>query len=104
MWEEVYYEHYAENCRGCYWKEKKQLPYGVKCTSAQEKEQLEKLLRSDGFRCVGSSACIALLINLELKRYCSYPKAAVMSCINNRLLSVETFLEEVYHPWRSNQE
>ena len=27
MWQEVYYEHYVENCRERYWEEEKQLPY-----------------------------------------------------------------------------
>ena len=101
MWQEVYYEHYVENCRDRYWEEEKQLPYSVKCKSVQEKEQMEKLLKYDGFQCVCSTDCMALLINLQLKKYCSYPKAATMSCINHRSFSVENFLVEIYHPWYS---
>lgn len=103
MWQEVYYEHYVENCRGLYWEEEKQLPYSVKCKSVQEKEQLEQLLRFDGFKCVGSSDSIALLINLKLKKYCGYPKAVTMSCISNRSFSVENFLAGIYNPWYANQ-
>lgn len=105
MWQEVYYEHYFENCTDRYWeKEEKILPYSVKCKTVEEKKALETLLKNDGFKCVGGSDCIALLINLKLKRYCSYPKPASMSCIHSRSFSVENFLYGVYHPWYANHQ
>ena len=103
MWKEVYYKNYADHCRDRYWEEEKLLPFSVKCRSNQEKKTLEALLRFDGFKCVGGSQCLGLLINLRLLRYCSYPMPVQMPCIDNRSFSTQSFLAGVYHPWHENR-
>ena len=100
MWQEVYYETGKGNYRET---EEKILPYSVKCRSGQTKSALENLLRRDGFRCVGGSDCLGLLVNLKLMRFCSYPKPAAMSCIRSYSYSVESFLSGVYLPWYTNK-
>lgn len=100
MWQEIYYEHYYENCRGHYWEmEEKILPYSIKCRNGRTKKALEELLRKDGLRGVWGTQCRGLLVNLELKRFCSYPMPAKMSCIGSHSYTEEEFLSEIYYPW-----
>ena len=90
MWEEVYYEHYEDNCLDAYWEEQKVLPYSVLCKEEKEKRQLCKLLGKYGFKGVGGDPRLkGILINIQFKRWCFYPRPASMSCINGRDYSFE---------------
>lgn len=51
MRQEVYYEHYAENMTGEYWKEEKQLPYMVLEHDITRREEFKACLIEQGFRC-----------------------------------------------------
>ncbi len=99
MWQEVYYERYDVTRRE-YYREfvKKSMPYSIKCKSGRTKDFLVKLLKSDGLKYVEGSQCLGLLVNLELKRFCSYPKPCEMP--HSSKYTEERFLLEVYFPWR----
>lgn len=100
MWQEIYYDYLTKNSKGQYCgMGEKILPYSIKCKNAQTKKALEELLRKNGLKNVCGSQCRGLLVNLELKRFCSYPRPASMSCIGNHSYSEESFLSEIYYPW-----
>ena len=89
MWEEVYYKELDENDEG---KGRMVLPYSVKCKDMEELESFIAYLDEKGFVCVEQiEGQKALLVNLRLKRWCTYPKAVAMSCKNGKTYSVEEF-------------
>ena len=89
MWEEVYYKELNKNCEG---KGGRILPYAVKCKDMNELEWFVHYLEEKGFSCVEQiEGQRALLVNLELKRWCTVPKAAAMSCKDSKTYSVEEF-------------
>ena len=93
MWQSVYYEHYEENCLGVYWEEQKVLPYSVKCKDFAEFKSLINRIKRRGYKCVEQiEGQYAVLINTKLKRWCTYPKPVSMSCIDNKTLTVEEFM------------
>ena len=94
MWEEVYYKELDENYEGrghC------TLPYVVKCKDEQELEEFIQYLTDKSFSCadqiIGQRA---LLVNLELRRWCSFPKACAMSCKDGKTYTVEEFKKLYY--------
>lgn len=94
MWEEVYYKELDENYEG---KGMKILPYAVKCKNKEELEAFIIYLDEKGFVCVEQiEGQKALLVNLELKRWCSWPKAAAMSCKNGKTYTVDEFKRLYY--------
>ena len=100
MWQEIYYEYYSANCKGDFWVlEEKILPYSIKCRNGRSKKAIEKLLSENGFRGVYESQSAGLLVNLEFKRFCGYPRHASISCVDSHSYSEEEFLSEIYCPW-----
>lgn len=94
MWEEVYYKELNEDYEG---KGRKILPYAVKCKDKEELEAFIIYLEEKGFVCVEQiEGQKALLVNLELKRWCSWPKAAAMSCKNSKTYTVGEFKRLYY--------
>lgn len=94
MWEEVYYKELDKNDDG---KGRKILPYSVKCMDNEELDRFTNYLSEKGFVCVEQiEGQKALLVNLELKRWCSWPKAAAMSCKNSKSYTVEEFKKLYY--------
>ena len=89
MWEEVYYKNLNEDYEG---KGKRILPYSVKCKDMEELVSFIHYLEEKGFECVEQiEGQRALLVNLDLKRWCTYPKPCTMSCKNRRTYTVEEF-------------
>jgi hypothetical protein len=94
MIEEVYYKELDENYEG---KGRRTLPYVVKCKDEQELEEFIQYLTDKSFSCadqiIGQRA---LLVNLELRRWCSFPKACAMSCKDGKTYTVEEFKKLYY--------
>ena len=91
MWKEIYYKELDRNYEG---KGKRILPYSVKCKEMEELEWFIQYLEEKGFVCVEQiEGQRALLVNMELKRWCTYPKAVYMSCKNRKTYTVEEFVK-----------
>ena len=89
MCEEVYYKELDENYEG---KGRMILPYSVKCKDNEELNRFIHYLSVKGFMCVDQiEGQRALLVNLELRRWCTYPKACAMSCKNSHTYTVDEF-------------
>lgn len=89
MWEEVYYKELDENDGG---KGRSILPYSVKCKDMEELDGFIHYLDEMGFVCVEKiEGQKALLVNLKLKRWCTYPKPCTMECKNGRTYTVAEF-------------
>lgn len=99
---ELYYEHYAQNCKDRYWEmEEKSLPYMIGFPSVPEMFEFIEELKKDGLVSVGTNRSYRhLLVNLELKRYGVIYRACGHSRIGNRDYTVEEFKEEIYLPWK----
>ena len=94
MWEEVYYKELNEDYEG---KGRRILPYAVKCKDMEELEAFNIYLEEKGFVCVEQiEGQRALLVNLEMKRWCSWPKVAAMSCKNSKIYTVDDFKKLYY--------
>lgn len=94
MWEEVYYKELNEDYEG---KGRRILPYAVKCKNMEELESFIIYLEEKGIVCVEQiEGQKSLLVNLELKRWCSWPKAAAMSCKNSKTYTVDEFKRLYY--------
>lgn len=94
MWEEVYYKELDENFEG---KGKRILPYAVKCKDMEELEAFIQYLTDKWFYCVDHiEGQKALLVNLELKRWCSWPKSAAISCMNGKTYTTQEFKKLYY--------
>jgi hypothetical protein len=94
MWEEIYYKELDENCEG---NGGRILPYAVRCKDINELEWFVNYLEKKGFTCVEQiEGQKALLVNLELKRWCTFPKAAAMSCKDSKTYSVDEFKKLYY--------
>lgn len=103
MMMEVYYEHYAENCRGRYWElEEKSIPYMVLFPTVEEMHCFMKDLQRDGLRCVGGNSDYrGLLVNLELKRFAVIKRACKHECVDDRNYTPAEFIAEVYEGWKA---
>ena len=94
MWEEVYYKELNEDYEG---KGSRILPYAVICKDVNELAGFIKYLEDKGFCCVEQiEGQKALLVNMELKRWCTFPKACAMSCKDSKNYSVEDFKRLYY--------
>lgn len=102
MFSEIYYEHYAENCRKNYWDlEEKSIPYLVSFSNFNERNQFMVFLNEQGFQCVNNSDSYkAILVNLQLKRYAVITKACKQLCVGYRTYSPDEFMKEVYELWQ----
>ena len=94
---EVYYEHYADNCRDRYWEmEEKSIPYMVLFPSNEEMQSFILELKQQGYRCVSNNTDYrALLVNTTLRRCAVITKACKHSCISDRNYTPEEFEREV---------
>ena len=90
MWEEVYYNTLDKTSEG---RGSRILPYSVIC---KDRDELNKFIQNhdkNGYECVEQiEGQKALLVNPVLKRWCTYPKACSISCMNHRNYTVEEFL------------
>ena len=90
MWEEVYYKSLGRDFEG---KGRRILPYSVICKDKDELNKFIQYLDKNGYECVEQlEGQKALLVNTDLKRWCTYPKACSISCMNHRNYTVEEFL------------
>ena len=90
MWEEVYYKCLDKNYEG---KGRRILPYSVICKDMNELGEFIQYLTDKAFTCVEQiEGQKALLVNIELKRWCTYPKPCAMLCKGRRNYSVEEFM------------
>ena len=90
MWHKVYYREIDREYHGI---GKRILPYSVKCKDLDEFQSFKNRIRRRGYKCVSLiDGQYALLINTELKRWCSYPKAVTMPCIDDRTLTADEFM------------
>ena len=104
MFQELYYEHYRETCSERYWEEEKILPYSVLIYEQEKREELEKLLLDNGFRCVVYENGYPLMfVNLPLKRFGRNVKACGSSAINKTPMSYEDFKEKILYPYLENE-
>ena len=94
---EVYYEHYADNCRDRYWEmEEKSIPYMVLFPSNEEMQSFILGLKKQGYRCVSNNSDYrALLVNTSLRRCAVITKACKHSCIDDRNYTPKEFEREV---------
>lgn len=100
MFMELYYEHYKENCKGCYWEEEKTLPYSILIQEREKREELEKVLLDNGFECVVYENGYPLMyVNLTLKRFGRNEKACGSSTINHAPMSLDQFKTEILIPY-----
>ncbi len=91
MWRKVYYKETDREYNGI---GKRILPYSVKCKDLDEFKSLTNRIRRRGYKCVDQiGGQYAVLINTELKRWCTYPKPAKMPCIDDRTLTAEEFMD-----------
>ena len=98
MFEEVYYKELNEDYMG---KGRRILPYAVRCKDEKELEEFIKYLTDKCLLCVEQiEGQKSLLVNLELKRWCTFPKACAMSCIDGKIYTVEEF-KKLYYSIRS---
>ena len=94
MWEEVYDKGLDKSIEG---KGRKILPYSVICKDMNELGEFIQYLADKGFTCVDHiEGQKALLVNLELKRWCTFPKACAMSCKDGRNYKVADFKKLYY--------
>lgn len=102
---EVYYEHYAENCRGRYWEmEPKQTPYMVLIKDAAKRNGFKAYLTEKGFRCVGwNQDYPGVLVNMKLRRFALITKACKHSCVDDRNFTLDEFISKVFNPWEVEQ-
>ena len=90
MWEEVYYKTLVNTGEG---RGRRILPYSVICKDKDELNKFIQYLDKNGYECVEQlEGQKALLVNPVLKRWCTYPKACSISCMNHRNYTVEEFL------------
>ena len=90
MWEEVYYNTLDKTSEG---RGRRILPYSVICKDREELEMFIQYLNNNGYECVEQiEGQKALLVNPVLKRWCTYPKACSISCMNHRNYTVEEFM------------
>ena len=95
-WAETYYRNERDYTNG----KNKVLPYAVNC---QEKERiglLTKRLKAEGYTYAASLTDISnqittFLVNTEFKKYAKIPFPAKYACVNDRVYSIEEFIEEV---------
>ena len=91
MWHKVYYRETNREYHGI---GKQILPYSVKCKDLDEFKSLINRLRRRGYKCVDQiEGQYAVLINTELKRWCTYPKPVKMPCIDDRTLTAEEIMK-----------
>lgn len=97
MFLEVYYEHYAENCKNRDWElEQMSIPYMVVIKEKSAREVFRQFLLDAGFRCVHWNGVYSgILVNVELKRFSEIQKACSYKCIGNRNYTMEEFMEEI---------
>ena len=89
MWEEVYYKTLVNTGEG---RGRRILPYSVICKDKDELNKFIQYLNDNGYECVERiEGQKALLVNSDLKRWCTYPKACAMSCKNHRNYTIEEF-------------
>ena len=94
MWEEVYYKELNEDYEG---KGRRILPYAVICKDVDELAGFIQYLEEKGFYCVEQiEGQKALLVNMELKRWCTFPNPCAMSCKDSKNYSVEDFKRLYY--------
>lgn len=94
MWQEIYYKEFDEDYMG---KGHRILPYAVRCKDEKELEEFIEYLTDKWFFCVSQiDGMRSLLVNLELKRWCSFPKACAMSCKDGKTYTVEEFKKLYY--------
>ena len=102
---EVYYEPYAENCRGKYWEiEPKQTSYMVLIRDAEKRNAFKDFLTEKGFRCVvWNQDYPGVLVNIKIKRFTLIEKAYKHSCVDDINYTLEEFMSEVFYPWEIAQ-
>ena len=89
MWEGVYYNTLDKTSEG---RGSRILPYSVICKYKDELNKFIQYLDKNGYECVEQlEGQKALLVNTDLKRWCTYPKACAMSCKNHRNYTVGEF-------------
>lgn len=97
-WNETYYRT-EEDFKG---RKNKVLPYVVNCMSRQRIGLLTNPLREAGFTyavtCHGiPNQMTSFLVNLEFKKYAKIHYPIKFECVNDRVYTIEEFLEEVLY-------
>lgn len=100
MFMELYYNHYKEDCRSCYWREEKSLPYSILIHDKERRLELEKLLLDHGFTCVVHENEYPLMyVNMNLRRFGRNVKACSSAAINATPMTLEQFMTEILLPY-----
>ena len=104
MFMELYYEHYAEKCRGAYWEDPVSLPFAVMIRDKARRKVLEEMLDADGFRrVVWENEYPCMYVNFTLKRYGRNVAPAGSAAINKIPMTEQEFMERVYLPWKRDE-
>ena len=95
-WAETYYRTDEDYENGL----NKVLPYAVNCKAKEKIGILTKALKDAGFTYAVTSTGIpsmmtSFLINMEFKKYAKIPYPVHYGCVNDRVYTVEEFLDEV---------
>ncbi|MBO5631440.1 MAG: hypothetical protein J5965_20425 [Aeriscardovia sp.] len=93
-WAETYYrteEDFATQ-------KNKVLPYVVNCESKEKIESFTARLKEEGYTYAATvtglpSTTISFLVNTQFKKYAKVPYPARFDCVNNRIYSIDEFIE-----------
>ena len=85
-------------------KKNKVLPYSVNCGEHKNIGVLVNLLKDAGFSYVVTttgtpSQMTSFLVNLEFKKYYKLPYPVRFACVEDRVYTLDEFLDEVFTPY-----
>ena len=91
MYLELYYEHYAEPDFHERWKdEKKALPYLIKFSTVEERNEFKQILVKEGFTNVGGgdgANTLGLLVNMGFRKFANMSKPVNQACVDGKAYS-----------------
>ena len=104
-WAETYYKTEEDYINGT----NKVLPYVVNCESHERVGILSKALRNAGFTYAPTMSGIpsqmtTFLVNMSFKKYTKCPYPVHYASVNDRVYTLEEFMEEVFNKTENEHE
>ncbi len=104
-WAETYYRTEEDYLNG----KNKVLPYVVNCKTPERVGILSKALRNAGFTYTATLSGIPnqmtyFLINISFKKYTKVPYPVHYGSVNDRVYTIEEFMEEVFNKTEGEHE
>lgn len=100
----MFMELFYEDCScGSYWENNISLPYAIQIPDKEDRLVIEEILNEDGFKCaVHENGYPVMYVNFTLRRYGRSVKPCKSSCINEKLLTKEQFLNNIYKRFKED--